>query len=48
MFAQYAPGATFRSLPGVDHFGVFIQPPALTEIVDWLRSRGRQADSPSV
>jgi pimeloyl-ACP methyl ester carboxylesterase len=48
MFAHYAPGATFRMLPGVDHFGVFIQPPAITEIVDWLKASDRQKDLPSV
>ena len=45
MIARHAPQASFRALPGVDHFGVFIQPSALTEIVAWLKSGQGQAGS---
>ena len=48
MFAQFAPYAALRTLAGVDHFGVFIEPSAITEIVGWLKSHDRQADSANV
>jgi alpha-beta hydrolase superfamily lysophospholipase len=45
MFARHARGAAFRILPAVDHFGVFVQPAALAEIVAWLKSGDGQADA---
>ena len=47
MFAQYAPGAALRILPGVDHFGVFTQPAAIAQVVDWLNAPDGRANSPS-
>ncbi len=48
MFAQFAPDAAFRTLAGVDHFGVFIQSAAITEIVGWLKSCNRKVDPANV
>jgi pimeloyl-ACP methyl ester carboxylesterase len=47
MFARHARGATFRTLPDVDHFGVFAQPAAVGEIVAWLKTREGQEGSVS-
>ena len=38
LFDQHVPGTAFRTLPGVDHLGIFMEPAAITEIVAWLRA----------
>ena len=38
MFASHAPRARMQVLPGIDHFGIFSDPPTLALIADWLRS----------
>jgi alpha-beta hydrolase superfamily lysophospholipase len=48
MFARHARRAALRTLPAVDHFGVFTQPAAITEIVAWLKGlRGTGYSVPS-